>query len=148
MSVEEQVRLARRGEHERLICRLPSGWLFLGVYQYLPGYCVLASDPVLESLNALPLADWTQSLLTMSVVDDVLLETTGAARINYAVLGNGDPTLHAHIRPRYAYEDAAKRRGSVDFYGNKLSLVPFDLTRDRPLIQAIRNELELYITAV
>ncbi len=73
------------GEHERLVCRLPSSWLFLGVYQYLPGYCMLASDSIVESLNALPFSDRTQFLLVMSVVGDVLLDVTGAARINYAV---------------------------------------------------------------
>ena len=33
-----------------------------------------------------------------------MLKLTGAARINYAILGNQEPALHAHVIPRYADE--------------------------------------------
>ncbi len=58
-------------------------------------------------------------------------------------LGNGDPTLHAHIQPRHAHEDEAKRRGSVELYGDELSLVPFDPERDRPLRWAVYKGLKV-----
>jgi diadenosine tetraphosphate (Ap4A) HIT family hydrolase len=139
----EQVERARRGRHERLIGRLRSGWLCLGSYQFLPGYCVLLADPVVESLNALDLKMRARFLLDMAAVGDALLAVTSAWRINYAVLGNGDPTLHAHLQPRYLGEAAAFRRGPVDRYDAELiASVPFDLERDRPLIQAIRQKLE------
>lgn len=141
--VAEQVERARIGRHERLIGRLPSGWLCLGSFQFLLGYCVLIADPVVESLNALDLEMRTRFLLDMAAVGDALLAVTGAWRVNYAVLGNGDPTLHGHLQPRYQSEAAKFRRGPVDRYDAKLiASVPFNLERDRPLMQAIRRELE------
>lgn len=141
--VAEQVERARRGRHERLIGRLPSGWLCLGSYQFLPGYCVLIADPVVESLNALDPALRTRFLLDMAAIGDALLAVTDAWLINYAILGNGDPTLHAHLQPRYQSEAAEFRRGPVDRYDAALiEAVPFELERDRPLMQAIRRELE------
>ena len=40
----------------------------------------------------------------MSTIGDALLEVTDAFRINYAIMGNSDPALHAHIVPRYMSE--------------------------------------------
>lgn len=34
--IAEQIELAKRGEHPRLICCLGSSWLFMGRYQFLP----------------------------------------------------------------------------------------------------------------
>lgn len=143
MTVAEQIELARRGRHPRLICQLPSGWLFLGRFQFLSGYCVLAADPVVAGLNALDREARARFLEDMSLIGDALLKTTGAVRINYAILGNGDPTLHAHLQPRYGDEEEPYRRGPVDRYPQvRLEAVPFNLERDRPLMQAIRRELE------
>lgn len=141
--IRQQVERARRGEHERLICRLPSGLLCLGSYQFLPGYCVLIADPIVESINVLPDAARAQFLDDMTRVGDALFKVSRAWRINYSLLGNGDPTLHAHIQPRYLSEDEALRRGPVDKYDpERIASVPFDLERDRPLMIDIRHELE------
>src|SRR5260221_4198698 len=45
----------------------------------------------------------------MAMVGDALLATTQALRINYAIYGNVDPALHAHIFPRHATEPEATR---------------------------------------
>jgi len=42
-------------------------------------------------------------------VGDALLACTGAARINYAMFGNLEPALHAHLFPRRDDEPAATR---------------------------------------
>ena len=40
---------------------------------------------------------------------DALLKVTGATRSNYAIFGNQEPALHAHVIPRYADEPEALR---------------------------------------
>lgn len=103
---------------------------------------MLAADPIVESLNALPDVDRGPFLHDVGTVGDALLKVTRAWRINYAILGNGDPTLHAHIQPRYLYEDEPYRRGPVDRYGQaRLESVPFEPERDRLLMQTISSEL-------
>lgn len=54
-----------------------------------------------------------QFLSDMSVFGDALLEVTGAFGINYSILGNADPALHAHIHPRYVREPEPARRAPV-----------------------------------
>ena len=143
MTIAEQLELARCGEHPRLVCRTPSGWLFLGRYQFLPGYCVLAADPLADGLNTLTGRNRARFLADMSRVGDALLKITHATRINYAILGNGDPALHAHLQPRYADEEEPYRSGPVDLYPRaRLEAVPFNLERDKPLVQALHVELE------
>ena len=86
------------------IAKLPSGWVVMGERQVLPGYCLLLPDPVVPHLNALDSHARAQFLFDMALVGDVLLAITAAARINYAIYGNVDPALHAHIFPRDSAE--------------------------------------------
>ena len=54
-----------------------------------------------------------QFLLDMAALGDAVLTVTGAERINYEILGNTEPALHAHVVPRYRWESAERRRQPV-----------------------------------
>jgi diadenosine tetraphosphate (Ap4A) HIT family hydrolase len=45
----------------------------------------------------------------MGVLGDALKSVSGAVRINYAIFGNVEPALHAHVFPRRADEPAEIR---------------------------------------
>jgi diadenosine tetraphosphate (Ap4A) HIT family hydrolase len=94
----------RAGQLPAAIAKLPSGWVVMGERQVLPGYCLLLPDPVVPHLNALDADARAQFLFDMALVGDVLLAITAAARINYAIYGNVDPALHAHVFPRDSAE--------------------------------------------
>jgi diadenosine tetraphosphate (Ap4A) HIT family hydrolase len=114
--IADRVELARQGANETVICRLPSGWAVLGDVQFLRGYCLLLADPVVPSLNDLDEAHRAQFLRDMGRLGDAILRVTGAERVNYEILGNSEPELHAHVFPRYASEPPELRRGPVWFY--------------------------------
>jgi diadenosine tetraphosphate (Ap4A) HIT family hydrolase len=118
-----------------------SGWVVFGDVQFVRGYSLLLPDPVVPDLNALNKAERSTFLHEMSVVGDALLSVTGAIRINYEILGNADPALHAHVFPRYADEPDSLKARPVWFY-DWAKAPPFDIDRDMPLMQAIRDELE------
>ena len=99
----------RAGSLAAAVARLRSGWVIMGERQVFTGYCLLLPDPVVPDLNALSGAARAQFLADMSSVGDVLLELTGAVRINYAIYGNVEPALHAHVFPRSAQEPEATR---------------------------------------
>ena len=99
----------RAGQMPAAIAKLPSGWVVMGERQVLPGYCLLLPDPVVPHLNALATDARAQFLFDMALVGDVLLAITAAARINYAIYGNVDPALHAHIFPRDSAEPESTR---------------------------------------
>lgn len=108
-AIHRLVLACRSGEHPARVARLASGWVILGERQVLPGYCLLLPDPVVSDLNALETAGRTRFLADMALVGDALLSCTGAVRINYALFGNLEPALHAHVFPRRADEPAATR---------------------------------------
>jgi len=114
--IAERVALARGGRNPYVIARLPSGWAVMGDVQFLPGYCLLLADPVVPSINDVSFEARTQFLHDMVRIGDALLEVTPAYRINYEILGNAEPELHAHIFPRFMSEAADSRRKPAWFY--------------------------------
>ena len=127
---------ARRGELARVIKRMPSGWAVLGDPQILAGYCLLLPDPVVPHLNALT-GDARRAFLDdMTRLGDAVLAVTGAERINYEILGNVEPALHAHVIPRYATETPERRKTPV--FQHDWSTAPaFDLTAHGELLRRI-----------
>jgi len=108
-SIHAQVIAAREGRDPRVIARLFSGWAVFGERQFVRGYALLLPDPVVPNLNALGARERIVFLSDMSRLGDALLKVTGAARINYAIFGNQDPALHAHVIPRYVDEPEGLR---------------------------------------
>lgn len=92
------------GENNRCIGKLKSGWVVMGESQFLPGYCLLLPDPVVPHLNEMTANHQADFLAEMAAVGNAVLKSTGAVRINYAMFGNQEPALHAHIIPRYETE--------------------------------------------
>lgn len=139
-AIHRRIEALQRGDDPTLVCRMKSGWLVMGESQFLRGYCLLLPDPVVPHLNALHGAARTQFLADMGRAGDALLELTGALRINYEMLGNLEPALHAHLFPRYADERAELRTKPVWFYdwggGPK-----FEAARDGALVAALRAKL-------
>jgi diadenosine tetraphosphate (Ap4A) HIT family hydrolase len=112
-AIHQHVEAARAGELPRVIARMASGWAVLGDPQITRGYCLLLPDPVVTDLNALTGEARRQFLDDMVRLGDAVLATTGAERINYEILGNVEPALHAHVIPRHASEDPELRKKPV-----------------------------------
>ena len=108
-NIHRMVDRCRAADYPPAAARLPSGWVVLGERQVFAGYCLLLPDPVVPHLNALRTAERAQFLSDMAVIGDALLAITEAVRINYAMFGNVDPALHAHIFPRHATEPESTR---------------------------------------
>jgi diadenosine tetraphosphate (Ap4A) HIT family hydrolase len=136
--IHRRVAAARAGTNPTVICRVLSGWAVMGDVQYLRGYTLLLPDPVVPDLNALDKKARIRFLDDMVIIGDALLEVTGAYRINYEILGNSEPALHAHIFPRYMSEPEKLRKIPVWSYEREQIVSPkFDPEQDKELIQQI-----------
>lgn len=144
--IEERVTQARAGANDKVLCRLPSGWAVIGDVQFLPGYCLLLPDPVVPSLNDLNEEQRLRFLSDMALIGDALLEVTKARRINYEILGNSEPELHAHIFPRFDSEPEARRRMPVWFYDWKTA-PRFSSDEHGALFTGIREALKRRLPA-
>jgi diadenosine tetraphosphate (Ap4A) HIT family hydrolase len=138
--IHQQVVAAREGKEPRVAARLASGWVLFGERQFVRGYVLLLPDPVVPTLNALGARERSQFLVDMARVGDALLKITNALRINYAILGNQDPALHAHVIPRYADEPEALRTAHP--WAHDWQAAPlFDRTEYAAFSESLRREL-------
>ena len=132
---------ADAGRNPTVICRMGSGYLVLCDKQTPRGWCILLSVPVVADLDDLDEPGRLAFLSDMAAAGAVLKRVTGASRINYSILGNADPALHAHLQPRFADEPPALRSQPLWAIWKHLASVPFDAGRDAPLMQDIRRAL-------
>src|SRR5215468_9255629 len=138
--IHRRVADARNGTNPTVISRVRSGWVVAGDTQVVFGYCLLLPDPVVPELNSLSSDDRASFLLDMTALGDVLLEVTHARRINYEILGNSEPALHAHLFPRYESEPPELRSGPIWLYD--WSKAPrFDRAAQHDFIGAVERGL-------
>jgi diadenosine tetraphosphate (Ap4A) HIT family hydrolase len=143
--IQERVTQARAGTNPKVLCRMTSGWAVIGDVQFLPGYCLLLPDPVVPSLTDLDADERIQFLSEMTLIGDALLEVTGARRINYEILGNAEPELHAHIFPRFRDEPEDRIQRPAWFYDWRAAPLFSEETHGhlkRRIVEAIKNRIK------
>lgn len=116
---EDRAGSAEHGENPFVLQRMASGFAVIGDVQFLPGYCVLLASPRRNHLTDLPPSERRQFLFDMSLVGEAIervYRDDGLLRVNYEIQGNTDAFLHAHIWPRYVWEDDDRRRLPVSRY--------------------------------
>jgi len=139
-AIHRRVAACRAGTDPTAIARLGAGWAVMGDPQVIEGYCLLLPDPVVPHLNALTEAGQAAFLADMARLGQAVLELTGALRINYAMFGNLEPALHAHVFPRHAHEPEALRTAHP-WAWDWATARPFDAERDGALLAALRRRL-------
>lgn len=138
-NIHRWVESCRQGD-PTVIARMRSGWAVMGRKQVLKGYCLLLPDPVVPHLNALSARDRDQFMAELGLLGDAVLAVTGALRINYAIFGNIEPALHAHVHPRYTDEPIEMRTNNP--WGYDWQQAPdFHLDTHGPLRDLIRQQL-------
>ena len=134
------------GENTTVLAALPAGFAVIGDVQWLPGYCVLlADDPAVERLSDLPRAKRLAYLESMDRLAGAVERACRSAdpafrRVNIEILGNTDPFLHAHVWPRYGWEEP-------EIVGKPVWLYPAERWRDPATALGSRHdELRAAIT--
>lgn len=138
--IHRRVEDAKTGTNPKVITKVKSGWAVLGDVQFLSGYCLLLPDPVVRDLNALTGAHRDQFLADMAQIGDAVMEVTGSKRINYEILGNVEPALHAHIFPRFASEPEQLRTRPVWFYDWE-NAPQFDKAIHAPIMEKLKTAI-------
>ena len=145
----DRLAAAHRGENPTVMARMRSGFAVIGDTQYLPGYSLLLCDDAsIDHLTDLPRDRRQGFLLDMTLLGEAVelaCRPLGLRRINYEVLGNAVPHLHAHVHPRYEWEPAELIGGPVWRYPDAVRDDPAHAYRDDEhgaLRETIRSELE------
>lgn len=107
--IANRIERIERGEDPQLIARLPSGYAILANQQPLDGCCMLLPTPVVAHASDLSADARAAFMADFLRLGDAVLAATAAERINYLILCNQVPELHAHVVPRFAHEEPDKR---------------------------------------
>jgi diadenosine tetraphosphate (Ap4A) HIT family hydrolase len=147
----DRIGSANAGTNPTVLARLPHSFAVIGDTQFLPGYCVLlVDDPSVDRLTDLPKAERVQFLDSMDTLGQAVetaCRATDAAfrRMNYEILGNTYPHLHAHLFPRYDWEPPERIGGPAwlydpeTFYSPEAALAPrHDDIRARIVAELVR----------
>ena len=139
-AIHRRVALCEAGTEPLVLARMPSGWAVMGDPQVLSGYCLLLPDPVVPHMQALTAVAQALFMADLARLGQAVFDATAPVRINYAIFGNVEPALHAHVLPRYENEPAPMHAAHPWTYD--WSTAPaFDAIRDGGLLLKIRARL-------
>jgi diadenosine tetraphosphate (Ap4A) HIT family hydrolase len=130
-------------EYGTTITDLPMSRLRLASNQFVRGYCVLICKRHVQEPYHLPRTQYLQFFADMTLVGQALDRVFQPLKMNFNLLGNAIPHLHAHILPRY-YGDAAPHR-PIDPNMETVRLGPEE-TEAR--VEAIREALAMLATTL
>ena len=137
-------RIAAEGD-PALIASLPSGYAILNDNQpdAIAGCCVLLPTRVVPGINDLDSHARDLFMRDLLLLGDAVLAATGAERVNYLILCNIAPELHAHVIPRYVNEDPVKRKlGPFEAYDFACSRVIDPEGEDAGLLERLRAAID------
>ena len=105
------------GTNPTFLAEMESGYAVIADTQFLPGYSVLLPKRCVGQLNDLPVEERTAFLRDMTILGDAVAQACAPiVRLNYDILGNTDTYLHAHVFPRYSWEEPGRLKMPVWFY--------------------------------
>lgn len=97
----DRITLIENDENPYFVKELETGYVVLGDHQYFTGYSLLLCKEHVFELHELQEDYRTTFLSDMARLAQGVYRAFGPAKLNYELLGNGDPHLHWHIFPRY-----------------------------------------------
>ena len=145
MQQNPQITQAKQPQNPTTVLQMKSGVVVMHTSQFLPGYCLLLADPQASALNDLSHPKRAEFLVDMGLIGEAIEAICQPVRINYAILGNQDPFLHAHIIPRYDWESAAFKPLSIWRYPDETLTDPqhlFSIDKHSALRELIKQKLQ------
>lgn len=107
---DDRIGNALRGTNPTVLRRLDAGFAAIGDVQFLPGYSVLLVDePQVQRLSDLSRSKRMAFLADMDRLGEAVERACHRLdpefrRVNLEILGNTDTYLHAHVWPRFEWE--------------------------------------------
>ncbi|CIX76992.1 TPA: HIT family protein [Streptococcus pneumoniae] len=132
-------------KNQYFVYEFDTSFVEMSYSQFFEGYCILFSKEPYPSLSDMPMEFRKEFLMEMSILGDAMLEVLNAYRINYDILGNSTPVLHAHLFPRYMWEEEERRKTVVHRYDSSVFSNPefeFTIEKHGPIIKKLRFAID------
>lgn len=106
----DRIKMIKEGQNPYFVKELETGYVVIGDNQHFKGYSLFLCKEHKMELYQLDYSTKMKFLEEMSVVAEAVAKASGAEKMNYELLGNGDTHLHWHLFPRV--------NGDLENYGN------------------------------
>lgn len=97
----DRIQMIKEGTNPYFVKELSTGYVVIGDHQVFKGYTLFLYKDHVTELHHLEKDQKLKFLEEMSLVAEALQKATGAPKMNYEMLGNGDAHMHWHLFPRY-----------------------------------------------
>lgn len=94
--------MIRGNKNPYFVAELETGYVVLGDHQFFRGYTLFLCKEHAHELHELDTDFRTKFLVEMAEVSEAVFRVFQPKKLNYELLGNGDPHLHWHLFPRHA----------------------------------------------
>lgn len=95
-----RIKMIKEGTNKYFIKELETGYVVIGDHQYFKGYTLFLCKEHQNELHDLDRDFKEKFLIEMSKVSEAVHKAFKPIKLNYELLGNGDPHMHWHIFPR------------------------------------------------
>ncbi len=99
--IDQRIKMIRESRNPFFVAELKTGYVVMGDHQRFRGYTLFLSKSPVTELHMLPDSEKQEFLNEMSLVSEAVFKAFSPDKLNYELLGNGDPHMHWHIFPRY-----------------------------------------------
>lgn len=99
--IQKRIEMIKNGTNPFFVGELHTGYIVVGDHQKFRGYTLFLSKSNKTELHQLDRETKIDFLEEMSLVAECVFNAFKPDKINYELLGNGDPHMHWHIFPRY-----------------------------------------------
>ena len=96
----DRISMIKEGTNPYFVKELKSGYVVIGDNQHFKGYSLFLYKEHVTELHMIDRDKKLEFLEEMSIVAEAVQNATGAQKMNYEMLGNGDAHMHWHLFPR------------------------------------------------
>lgn len=96
----ERITMIKNKSNKYFVKELKTGYVVIGDNQLFQGYTLFLCKIHKTELSMLDREYKQKFLEEMSIVAEAVQKATGAEKMNYEMLGNGDAHMHWHLFPR------------------------------------------------
>jgi diadenosine tetraphosphate (Ap4A) HIT family hydrolase len=94
-----RIKMIKEGTNKYFVKELETGYVVIGDHQYFKGYTLFLCKEHKNELHELDNDFKEKFLVEMSKVSEAVYRAFKPIKLNYELLGNGDPHTHWHIFP-------------------------------------------------
>lgn len=96
----DRISMIKEGTNPYFVKELETGYVVIGDNQHFKGYTLFLFKEHVTELHLTDYESKMKFLEEMSIVAEAVQNATGAEKMNYEMLGNGDAHMHWHLFPR------------------------------------------------